>query len=99
MNTKIDGVGGSPGALRVEAQARRPAGSAAKEVGEVSAAAPLRLDNDSVELRASRELAGSSAGLDGARVEALKTAIQSGEYRIDAQSIASRLMEIEGALR
>ncbi|MCG6117716.1 MAG: flagellar biosynthesis anti-sigma factor FlgM [Aquimonas sp.] len=99
MNTKIDGIGASTGALRVDAQARRPAGSATQEVGAVSAAAPLRLDNDSVELRASRELAGSSPGFDGARVEALRTAIESGNYTIDARAIAGRLMEIEGALQ
>ena len=99
MNTKIDGIGGSPGGMRVEPQARRPAGSGAPEVGSVSPATALKLDNDSVELRASRELAGSSPGFDTARVEALRTAIDSGEYRIDAGAIASRLIEVEGALR
>lgn len=99
MNTKIDGLGASPGVLRVEAQARRPAGAATQEVGAVSAAAPLRLDNDSVELRASRELAGSEPGFDAARVEALRTAIDSGNYQVDSRAIATRLMEVEGALQ
>jgi flagellar biosynthesis anti-sigma factor FlgM len=37
--------------------------------------------------------------VDANRVEKLRTAIESGDYKIDPQAVAARLMDIEGSLR
>jgi flagellar biosynthesis anti-sigma factor FlgM len=97
MNTKIDGIGGSTGSLRLEPQARRVGGGAAEPVGAVSASGALRLDDDSLQLSAGATAA-AGQGFDGARVEQLRADIEAGRYTINTQTLAARLLEIEGSL-
>lgn len=98
MNTKIDGISSAIGGPRLEPQARRPGSPGQDSVGAVSAAAPLRLDDDSVQLSASAAVA-AGPGIDTARVESLRAEIESGRYTVNPQAVASRLMDIEGSLK
>jgi negative regulator of flagellin synthesis FlgM len=99
MNTKIDGVGNVPGAVRIDAQPRRAGSPEELAVAALSPSTGLKLGNDSVELRAARQSQPSEPGLDANRVDRLRAEIESGRYTIDPQAIASRLMEIEGSLK
>lgn len=98
MNSKIDGIGSAIGGARLEPQVRRPGSPGQESVGAVSAAAPLRLDDDSVQLSAGASL-GSAPGIDTARVESLRAQIESGRYTVDPQAVAARLLDIEGSLK
>jgi negative regulator of flagellin synthesis FlgM len=99
MNGKIDGIGGGVGgSLRVDAQPRR-ASSAGAPVEAASPSTGLRLSNDSVELRAARELASAEPGFDAAKVEQLRAQVEAGSYTINPQAVAARLMSIEGSLK
>lgn len=98
MNTRIDGIGSSVGGARLEPQARRAGAPGQESVGAVSSTTALRLDDDSVQLRAN-PAATASAGFDSARVEHLRAEIEAGRYKVDTQALAARLMEIEGSLR
>jgi negative regulator of flagellin synthesis FlgM len=99
MNTKIDGVGNVPGALRVDAQPRRAGSAEEQAVEAVNPSTALKLSNDSVELRAARQSQPSEPSFDAARVERLRALVEAGEYAMNPQAIASRLMEIEGSLK
>lgn len=98
MNTKIDGLSSAVGGPRLEPQARRLGSPGQDSVGAVSATAPLRLDDDSVQLSAGTAVA-AGPGFDSARVESLRAEIEAGRYTIDPQAIAARLLDIEGSLK
>jgi negative regulator of flagellin synthesis FlgM len=99
MNSKIDGIGNGPGSMRVDAQPRRTGSPEEQQLGAITPAVGLRLGNDSVELRAARQSQPSEPSVDANRVEKLRAAIESGDYKIDPQAVAARLMDIEGSLR
>lgn len=84
----------------------------ARKVGGTAASAPGKTDNpstdatargDIVELTSSARLLerlektlASLPEIDRARVDAVKTAIENGEYQIDADKIATALLRSEG---
>lgn len=75
---------GAPGA--------RKAGPAAKDA--------IAADTDSLQLTPSaRTLGDADAPVDSHRVEKLRQAIADGRYRIDADRIAGKLLDIERASR
>jgi len=45
-----------------------------------------------------RELGAGPAGIDVARVNALRAAIADGSYQVDAQAVASRMLDLERQL-
>jgi len=45
-----------------------------------------------------RELGAAPAGIDMGRVNALKAAIAEGSYKIDAQAIAARMLDLDREL-
>ena len=101
MTHKIDG--GIPAArvqdaTRTAAPARAGAGR-----GEPVAATPgtdsMRLTGEAEGLKVlQRDLAASTPGFDAAKVDALRAAIADGSYRVDADAVASRMLEIDQAL-
>lgn len=96
MNQKIEGVPAA--AIRgVGALAGRAAagGERSRPVEAGDGGASLRLTGEAAGLQMlQRELA-SAPAIDPARVRAALQALQSGDYRIDAESIADRMLELE----
>ena len=68
-------------------------------VGATAAADSLRLTGEAEGLKAlERELGTSPAGIDVAKVQAVRAAIADGSYRIDAAQIASRMIDLDKQL-
>ena len=100
MSQKIEG---SPPSSSIRAVAA-PAGSAAasragdardKAIEGPAAGDSLRLTGEATGLQAmQRELAARPA-VDETRVQAVREALASGTYRIDAEAIASKMLEMD----
>ena len=59
----------------------------------------MRLTGEAAGLQAlQRELGSAPAGLDVARVNEIRAAIADGNYRVDPQQIATRMLDLENAL-
>lgn len=101
MTHKIDGglpVARAPGAsvtsVTPRAGAKRP-----DAVGATPQADSVRLTDEAAGLQAlGRQLGAGSAGIDMQRVEAARAAIADGSYRVDAQTIASKMLELDKQL-
>lgn len=99
MTQKIDGSG--PIARPPEATSRPlPATRAgAERSAPVAAAESIRLTGEAEGLQAlERELGTGPAGIDLARVNALRAALADGSYRVDAQAVATRMLDLERQL-
>ncbi len=58
----------------------------------------VRLTSISTRLRELESVASGSPEVDMDRVNALREAIESGEYRVDSERVASRLVDLESRL-
>lgn len=99
--TKIEG--GQPVARPAEPIATTAASRAGAERGQPVAATGasdnVRLTGEAESLQAlERQLGSAPAGIDVARVNALRAVIADGSYRVDADQIASRMLELDSAL-
>lgn len=99
MTHKIDGSGP---VLRPQEATTRPvptASASAQRGAPVSPTESIRLTGEAEGLQAmARELAKGPASIDVAKVNALREAIADGSYRVDAQAIASRMIELDRQL-
>lgn len=98
MTHKIDG--GLPVARPPETAATARAGSERNQpVAAAAAADSVRLTGEAEGLHAlGRQLGTAPAGIDVAKVNALRTAIADGSYRADPQHIATRMLDFEREL-
>lgn len=101
MTHKIDG--GLPAVRPLEASNAHAIARAGSERGQPVAAAPaadsVRLTGEAESLQAlERQLGSAPAGIDVARVDAIRTSLADGSYRIDPQQIATRLLDLEREL-
>ncbi|MHC9086390.1 flagellar biosynthesis anti-sigma factor FlgM [Luteimonas sp. RIT-PG2_3] len=101
MSYKIDGL--PPGLRAADAVAVATAGRAGDArnvpVAAVAAADRVSLTGDAEGLQAmGRTLGAAPAGIDMTRVNALKAAIADGSYKIDAETIATRMLGLEREL-
>ncbi|MBS7457191.1 flagellar biosynthesis anti-sigma factor FlgM [Coralloluteibacterium stylophorae] len=101
MSNKIEGAGMS-NIYRLQPTARQDIERAGSErsapVGATPAADSVRLSSEGASLQALQQRQDVDAPFDGAKVAALRSAIESGSYRIDAGAIAGRLVDLESAL-
>ena len=74
--------------------------------GEAASGSTASQPNDQVTLTASArslqklsDAVAASPVVDSAKVAATKAAIANGTYRIDAQSVANKLLKLDGSLR
>ena len=100
MTHKIDGT---PAARAAEALAASASARAGAERGQPVAAAAggdsIRLTGEAETLQTlGRELGAAPAGIDLDRVEALRAAVADGSYRVDAQAIATRMLDLDRKL-
>lgn len=101
MTHKIDG--GLPVARAADASLASATSRAGAPRNEPVAATvetdSVRLTGEAAGLQAlERQLGTEPAGIDMARVEAVRAAIADGSYRVDAQQIASKMLELEKQL-
>ena len=100
--TKIDGIGTPRPVDTVSAptvQAARAGGERSAPIAAVPATDDLRLSGEAAGLQAlERELGAGPAGIDMARVNAVRAALADGSYRIDPQAIAGRMLDMDRAL-
>jgi negative regulator of flagellin synthesis FlgM len=98
MTHKIEGA---PAAARTGDVARTvvpPRAGAARDepVAAAAAADSVRLTGEAEGLQAlERQLGAAPAGIDLARVNALRAALADGSYRVDAQQVADRMLRLE----
>jgi negative regulator of flagellin synthesis FlgM len=103
MTHKIDGAM-SPALRQIEATAGQSVQSKAgterdQPVGAVAPADQMRLTGDAAGLQAlERELGAAPAGIDVAKVNAIRASLADGSYRVDPQAIADRMLSLENAL-
>lgn len=103
MTHKIDGAM-SPALRQLEATNSTSAQSRAgadrgQPVGATSASDQMRLTGDAANLQAlERELGAAPAGIDVAKVNAIRASLADGTYKVDAQAVADRMLSLENAL-
>lgn len=102
MTSRIDGTP-LPGARPLDPSHGSTVNRAGTERNAPVAATPpaesLRLTGEAEGLLAlERQMGNAPAGLDLAKVEAVRTAIANGTYRVDAQAIADRMLDLDAAL-
>ena len=99
MTHKIDS-GAPPRPLEaVAATGAQRAGTVREQpVAAAPAADSLRLTGEAAGLQALERTLAAPAGIDLARVAAVRAALEDGSYRIDPQEIANRLLALEREL-
>lgn len=103
MTHKIDGAL-SPALRQIEATGStsvqsRSGADRGQPVGATAAADQMRLTGDATNLQAlERELGAAPAGIDVAKVNAIRTSLADGSYKVDPQAIADRMLSLENAL-
>lgn len=100
MTHKIEGTQPARPAESVTTPAASRAGSErGQPVSAASASESVRFTGEAESLQAlERQLGASPAGIDVARVNALRSAIADGTYRVDADRIAGRMLDLDRAL-
>ncbi len=99
MTHKIDGPTPLARAAEAVATASRAGSGRDAAVAAVPAGDSVRLTGEAEGLQAlGRELGAAPAGIDAARVEALRASIADGSYQVDAQAIATRMLDLDRAL-
>ncbi|MCK7595174.1 flagellar biosynthesis anti-sigma factor FlgM [Pseudomarimonas salicorniae] len=98
MNTKIDGLT-SPVTRSTGSPAKAPAAPAPGKGGAAAGVDDsVKLSGDAVDIVALAKSMGGAPAFDAAKVQAVRTALETGTYRIDAQDIARRLVQLERQL-
>ena len=77
-----------------EAPGKNPASSGGKPVEQDS----FRLSQTGGQLTSLTQLATQSSGMDNQRIEAIRDAISSGQYPLDADKVAARMLDAERLL-
>lgn len=100
MTQKIEGS--LPLARPADTGATPAVSRAGGERGQPVAATPatdsVRLTGEAESLQALERQLGTSPAIDVGRVNALRAAIADGSYRVDAQQIATRMLDFDRAL-
>lgn len=100
MSQKIEG--NLPAAIRGTGPlGGRTATAGAERARPVEAAAAgdsVRLTDEAASLQAVQRDLSAAPAIDPARVQAVRQALESGTYRIDAQAIAQRMLDLDGQL-
>ena len=99
MSGKINGFEHRPVQVSQRGATERAHGKSGSAPGaEVSAAAHVKLTGSAVQLAALEKALAQVPEVDLERVQQLRAEIQAGEYRIDSQRVAAKLLQLERAL-
>jgi len=96
--SKITGVEAKPVRVAPSTSAPRRDQAADRPASHAGPAADVQLTGAARSLAAMEQSLAALPAVDEARVAAVKRRLDSGEYRIDAQRIADRLLHLEGEL-
>jgi negative regulator of flagellin synthesis FlgM len=101
MNNPINGVGRGRGPIATETSsvngAQKPAASQPSKAGN-GGADLVSLTNTASSLQQLQKQMASEAPVDAAKVSAIKDALHSQQYEIDAERVAEKFIEVEQAL-
>jgi negative regulator of flagellin synthesis FlgM len=101
MSQKIEGQ--MPAAVRgATVVTGRVASSGTDRSSPVEASAggdSLRLTGEATSLQTMQRQLSSASAIDGARVQAVRDALEAGTYKVDAGAIADRMLDLERQLR
>src|SRR5262245_50602542 len=98
VTSKITGVDAKPVRVAPGTSAPRKDQAAEKPASTPDAATDVQLTGAARSLAAMEQSLVSLPAVDEARVAAVKRRLENGEYRVDAQRIADRLLHLEGDL-
>lgn len=104
MSQKIEGTLPSAAALRAAAVTAKTTAADPSEDGKtgaveaVATADSLSLTGQASDLQALQRELSAAPAVDTARVEAVRQSLQDGSYKIDADAIASRMLELDQQL-
>lgn len=98
VTSKITGVDAKPVRVAPSTSAPRRDQAAEKPASNTGPAADVQLTGAARSLAAMEQSLVALPAVDEARVAAVKRRLDSGEYRIDAQRIADRLLHLESEL-
>lgn len=101
--TKIEGAAMPPRPVEAgsaaAAHGARAGGERTAPIAATPEADSVRLTGEATGLQAlERELGAAPAGIDVARVNAIRASLADGSYRVDAQAVANRMLDLENAL-
>ena len=99
VSNKIDGL--PPGSTRPLGQTPNATTSAGndKPVSAVNESNAISVSGEARQMQAMHSKASQVPEVNQARVDAVKSAISSGQFRVDAQTVAQGLLGMEQALR
>lgn len=101
MNSKIDGMPSPiprPSGSTVAATSAAGASKGGRVASTAAQDDSVRLSGDAVDIAAIARQMGGEPSIDAAKVASVRTALETGSYRIDAQEIARRLTQLEREL-
>lgn len=99
MSNKIDTYGPQPSGPAARVRSAEPgSGGGGERVAGVPAGDRLQLTDDAVLLQQLERAVAETPAVDSRRVAELRRALADGSYRIDAQSIATKLARFEWQL-
>jgi negative regulator of flagellin synthesis FlgM len=96
MSQKIDG--NLPAAASVRSSVSGRVASAGSQVSATSPSDSLSLTGEATNLQTLQRNLSKASAVDSSRVQAVKDALQSGGYKINADVISSRLQKLEQQL-
>ncbi len=98
MSQKIDGAIAAAAQVRSLAASNRVAPAGEGKAKAVEAADSVRLTGEATQLQAMQRELSAAPAIDPARVQAVREALENGSYRINADAIASRMLDMDQQL-
>lgn len=98
MSQKIDGGLAAATQLRSVAPNAKPVTGDEKQARPVEAIDSLRLTGEATGLQALQRELSAAPAIDLAKVAAVRESLQNGSYRIDADAIAGRMLDLDQQL-
>lgn len=97
MSQKIDGSLPATASVRSSSASGRGS-SAGSPITPASSSDSLSLTGEATNLQTLQRNLSQASAIDSSRVQAVKDSLQSGSYKVDADTIASRLLDLDQQL-
>lgn len=98
MNTKIEGMQGTPVRSSGSVTAASRVGGSRPDSAVSPVDDSVQLSDEAADLASIAKQLGGAPTMDAAKVASVRSALESGSYRINAQEIARRLTQLEREL-
>ncbi|MFT4246789.1 MAG: flagellar biosynthesis anti-sigma factor FlgM [Pseudomonas sp.] len=97
MSQKIDGTLPATSSLRSGSVSGKVS-SAGSPVAPASSSDSLSLTGEATNLQALQRNLSQASAIDNSRVQAVRDSLQSGNYKVDADTVANRLLSLDQQL-